>query len=105
MHRFKFVLYRPLQLLPVLFGISLITFVLIHAIPGDPVRTILGAKATPETMERIRAQFGLDKPILVQYGYFLKNLTKGEMGRSVVYKTGVVGLVAERFQAPIFLLA
>ena len=104
MHRFKFVLYRPIQLLPVLFGISLISFVLIHAIPGDPVRTILGAKATPEAIERIRAQFGLDKPIMVQYGYFLQNLGRGEMGRSVVYKIGVVELVAERFQATLFML-
>lgn len=105
MHRFKFVLYRPIQLLPVLFGISIVSFVLIHATPGDPVRTILGAKATAEVVERVRAQYGLDKPVLVQYGYFLKNLAHGEMGRSVVYKTGVVELVAERFVATIFLLA
>ncbi len=105
MHRFAFVLSRPLQLLPVLFGISLVSFVLVHSIPGDPVRALLGAKATPETIERVRAQFGLDQPVLVQYGYFLKNLARGEMGRSVVYKTGVVGLVAERFKATLFLLA
>lgn len=104
MHRFKFILYRPIQLLPVLFGISLISFVLIHAIPGDPVRTILGPKSTPEAIERIRAQFGLDKPIMVQYGYFLENLSHGEMGRSVVYKIGVVELVAGRFQATFFML-
>ena len=104
MQRFRFVLFRPVQLLPVLFGISIVTFVLIHSIPGDPVRTILGAKATPEAVERIRAQYGLDKPLLVQYGFFLKNLTKGEMGRSVVFKMPVVRLVTERLQATLFLL-
>jgi len=104
MHRFRFVLYRPLQLLPVLFGISVITFVLIHAIPGDPVRTILGPKATVEAITRVRAQFGLDKPVVVQYGLFLKNLVRGDLGRSVVYKVGVVELVAERFVATAFLL-
>jgi peptide/nickel transport system permease protein len=104
MHRFRFVLYRPFQLLPVLFGISVVTFVLIHAIPGDPVRAILGPKATPEVIERIRAEYGLDKPVVVQYFYFLKNVARGEMGKSIVFKTAVVGLVMERFEATIFLL-
>jgi peptide/nickel transport system permease protein len=104
MHRFRFVLHRPFQLLPVLFGISIVTFVLIHAIPGDPVRTILGAKATPEVIERVRAEYGLDRPVMVQYLYFLKNLARGEMGRSIVFKMPVIGLVTERMQATIFLL-
>ena len=105
MHRYRFVLHRPIQLLPVLFGISIVTFVLIHAIPGDPVRTILGPKATPEVIERVRSAYGLDQPVFVQYGYFLKNLAHGEMGRSVVYKVPVLGLVAERVQATLFLLS
>jgi peptide/nickel transport system permease protein len=104
MHRFRFVLYRPLQLLPVLFGISIVSFVLVHAIPGDPVRAIIGPKATPEVIERVRAQYGLDQPVVVQYLRFLENVAQGEMGRSVVYKTSVVGVVAERFEATIFLL-
>jgi ABC-type dipeptide/oligopeptide/nickel transport system permease component len=54
MHRFNFVLYRPIQLIPVLIGISIVTFVLIHAIPGDPARLLLGAKATPENLAVIR---------------------------------------------------
>lgn len=104
MHRFRFVLYRPFQLLPVLLGISIVSFVLVHAIPGDPVRALIGPKATPEVIERVRAQYGLDQPVAVQYLRFLQNLAKGEMGQSIVYKTGVVGLVAERFEATIFLL-
>lgn len=104
MHRFRFVLHRPLQLLPVLFGISIVTFVLVHAIPGDPVRTILGPKATPAVIERVRAEYGLDRPVFVQYLYFLKNLARGEMGRSVVYKAAVVGVVSERVQTTLFLL-
>ena len=47
MHRYKFVLYRPLQFLPVLFGISVITFILVRLIPGDPARVLLGTRATP----------------------------------------------------------
>jgi peptide/nickel transport system permease protein len=104
MHRYRFVLHRPLQLLPVLFGISIVTFLLVHAIPGDPVRAIIGAKVTPQVIERVRAEYGLDRPVLVQYGYFLKNLARGEMGRSVVFKMPVLGLVAERVQTTLFLL-
>ena len=105
MHRYRFVLHRPLQLLPVVFGISIVTFLLIHAIPGDPVRTIIGAKATPEVIERVRAEYGLDQPVLVQYGHFLKNLARGEMGRSIVFKMPVLGLVVERIQTTLSLLA
>ena len=96
MQRFKFVLYRPVQLIPVLFGISIITFVTIQSIPGDPVRTLLGIKATPEAVERIRAHYGLDEPLMVRYGYFLKNLVHGDMGRSLVYRAPVMEIVGER---------
>src|SRR5262249_24314452 len=104
MNRFRFVLYRPIQLLPVLFGISLVTFFLVHALPGEPVRTLLGGKATPETVARIRAQFGLDKPVLLQYLYFLENAAQGELGTSVVYTIPVGRVAAERIGATLLLL-
>ncbi|WP_343713751.1 ABC transporter permease [Inquilinus sp.] len=104
MHRFRFVLTRPLQLIPVLFGISIITFVLIRSIPGDPVRVLLGTKATPDAVARIRAQFGLDEPLWTQYGLFLQNLSHGEMGRSILYKVPVLGLIAERIEPTLLLV-
>ena len=104
MGRFRFVLSRPIQLIPVLFGISIVTFVMVHSIPGDPIRTLLGSKATPEAIERIRAEFGLDQPIWLQYVYFLENLTEGEMGVSVVYRMPVMELVFERLPVTFFLL-
>jgi ABC-type dipeptide/oligopeptide/nickel transport system permease component len=104
MHRFKFVLYRPLQLVPVLFGISVITFVLIHAIPGDPARLLLGARATAEAIAAIRNQFGLDQPVILQYAYFVQNLMHGELGRSIIYKTPVLAVVADRIAPTLFLL-
>ena len=104
MQRFRFVLYRPIQLLPVLFGISLVTFVLVHALPGDTVRAFLGPKASAETVERIRAQYGLDRPVLVQYLYFLKNLARGEIGTSVIYRMPVGRLVVERIDVTVMLL-
>ena len=96
MHRYRFILTRPVQLLPVLVGISIITFVLVRSIPGDPARVLLGTKSTPEAIIRIRAQFGLDEPLWVQYFYFIRNLFKGEMGTSILYRTDVLGLIGER---------
>jgi peptide/nickel transport system permease protein len=63
MHRFKFVIYRPIQMIPVLIGITLITFILIHSIPGDPVRILLGPRATKEVIKAVHAKYGLDKPV------------------------------------------
>jgi len=104
MERFKFVLYRPIQLIPVLFGISLVSFVLVQSIPGDPVRILLGVRATAEVIAKVRAQYGLDEPILVQYFFFLKNLAQGEFGRSIIYKTPVFTLIAARLMPTLFLL-
>ncbi|STW05893.1 glutathione transporter [Klebsiella grimontii] len=53
MHRYRFLLFRPLQLLPVLLGISLITFMMVRAIPGDPARILLGVRSTPAALARI----------------------------------------------------
>jgi peptide/nickel transport system permease protein len=102
--RFRFVLYRPLQLLPVLLGISIVTFVLIRSIPGDPARVLLGTKSTPEAIARIRAQFGLDEPLWIQYFYFLKNLFNGELGTSILYRVDVVRLIGERIGPTLFLV-
>lgn len=103
--RYRFVLYRPLQVLPVLLGISVVTFVLVRLIPGDPARVLLGARATPGAIAAIRAQYGLDQPIWAQYLYFLKNLAHGEMGRSILYKVDVLGLVAARIEPTLALVA
>ncbi len=104
MHRFRFILFRPLQLIPVLFGISVITFVLVRSIPGDPARILLGTKATAEAVARIRAQYGLDEPLWLQYLYFVKNLLHGEMGKSILYKTQVLGLVVDRIMPTLSLV-
>jgi len=105
MHRYRFVLARPFQLIPVLIGISLVTFVLVRSIPGDPARLILGTRATPQALERVRAQFGLDEPLWLQYFYFLRNLGRGEMGRSILYKVDVLGLVLARLEPTLVLVA
>ena len=104
MHRYKFVLTRPLQFLPVLFGISVITFVLVRLIPGDPARNILGTRATPAALASIRAQYGLDQPMWLQYFYFIKNLGNGEMGKSILYKIDVLPLISTRIEPTIALV-
>lgn len=104
MHRYKFVLYRPIQFLPVLFGISVVTFVLVRLIPGDPARVLLGARATPTAIANIRRQYGLDEPMWLQYFYFVKNLLNGEMGKSILYKIDVLKLIMTRIEPTLVLV-
>ncbi|MBP2835673.1 ABC transporter permease [Dickeya parazeae] len=104
MHRYRFLLFRPLQLLPVLLGISIITFAMVRAIPGDPARILLGVHSTPEALARIRAQFGLDEPLWVQYGYFLRNLLQGELGKSIVYRVDTLKLINSRLEPTLWLV-
>ncbi|MCH4549801.1 ABC transporter permease [Rhizobium changzhiense] len=104
MHRYKFVLTRPLQFLPVIFGISVITFILVRLIPGDPARNILGTRATPAALASIRAQYGLDQPMWLQYVYFVKNLGNGEMGKSILYKIDVLKLIVTRIEPTLALV-
>ncbi|RDD61081.1 ABC transporter permease [Ferruginivarius sediminum] len=104
MHRFKFVLYRPIQLLPVLIGVSIVTFILVQLIPGDPARILLGAKATPEAIAEVREKFGLDQPLVLQYVHFMKNLLQGELGRSIIYRAPVLSVVEQRVAPTLFLL-
>ncbi|HWA42460.1 MAG TPA: ABC transporter permease [Hypericibacter adhaerens] len=104
MGRYRFILWRPLQLVPVLLGVSLISFLLVHSIPGDPVRVLLGTRATASVIEATRAQYGLDQPLALQYLYFLKNLAAGEFGKSIIFKVGIPKLVVGRIVPTLFLL-
>lgn len=104
MSRYRFILYRPFQLLPVLLGISIITFVLVRSIPGDPARVLLGPRSTPEAIRRVREQFGLDEPLWLQYFYFVKNLFNGELGKSILYKVDVLKLIVTRIEPTLVLV-
>jgi peptide/nickel transport system permease protein len=95
-NRYRFVLHRPLQLLAVAFGISLVTFLIVRLIPGDPARTMLGTRATPTAIGNIHAEYGLDEPLWTQYVYFLSHLARGELGRSILYKVDVLTLIGTR---------
>src|SRR5699024_6363623 len=79
----SYTIRRLFMLIPVLFGVSIIVFSIVRAIPGDPARTILGTKASPEAIENVRESLGLDKPFFVQYGTYIKDLFAGDLGTSI----------------------
>ncbi|MFC4104044.1 ABC transporter permease [Paenibacillus xanthanilyticus] len=77
---------RLLMLIPVLLGMTIIVFAIIHAIPGDPADVILGEKASPESKAALRQELKLDEPLYVQYGDYLKKLVTGDLGTSIKTK-------------------
>lgn len=79
----SYILKRILLFIPTLLGITLITFFLMRSLPGDPVANMVGERATPETVARIRAETGIDKSPPIQYLLYLKRLVRGELGRSL----------------------
>lgn len=93
----KYILKRLLYLIPTIFGVSIIVFVLIRLIPGDPIEIILGQHATAELQEQAMRQLGLDKPIYVQFIYWLRNMLTGNWGRSIFNRRLVSELIIRRF--------
>ncbi|SDX02265.1 peptide/nickel transport system permease protein [Marininema mesophilum] len=77
------------MLIPVLIGMSIITFSIVHAIPGDPAKAILGDKATPEAVAQLKESMGLNKPMIVQYLDYVKGIMTGDLGTSFITKTPV----------------
>lgn len=73
-----------MQIIPVLLGVSFVVFFMVRAIPGDPAQILLGQNATQEQVANLRANMGLDKPVIVQYGLFLKDALTGNLGESIV---------------------
>ena len=104
MRHLTYVLRRLVHLLPVLFGITLVVFFMIHLVPGDPARTLLGTRATEEGVAALRASLGLDQPLWEQYLSFLGRLVRGDLGESFFYNADVNSLVFERLPATLWLL-
>jgi peptide/nickel transport system permease protein len=96
---FPFAVRRALQLVPVLLGLTLIVFALQAVALGDPVRAAMGQRGDPEAIARIRADYGLDAPLWVQYGQYLGRLLRGDLGRSFRQQVPVADLIAERLPA------
>lgn len=104
MKKLRLVALRLLQLVPVLIGISLITFVLAQATPGDPVRLIVGQRATEEVIAAVRQQYGLDEPIFVQYLVYVENLLQGDWGRSIAFRGPVLEFILSRVTPTLYLV-
>lgn len=103
MDRFAYVVGRLLQTIPTLIIIVILVFLMVHLIPGDPATIMLGLKATPEKIEMLTKHLGLDKPLWVQFGIFLKNLAHGDLGDSLVSRIPVVELIRRRLPLTLFL--
>jgi peptide/nickel transport system permease protein len=100
----SYVARRLLQTVFILFGISLVTFVLLYLVPADPARQIAGRSATAATVENIREQLGLNLPFYQQYLRYLGDLLQGDLGRSYLQKTEVSALIWSRLPASLLLM-
>ena len=99
----RYILFRAAASVPVLLGITIIVFVILSLIPGDPATAILGSYATPENVARLNAQLGLDRPLLQRYFIWLGNLLQGDLGRSFSLNRPVIDEILERFNATLIL--
>jgi len=104
MDKLRFLGRRLVQLIPVAIGITIVVFLMLRLIPGDPVRIILGSRATPEAIASLERGLGLDKPLWQQYLYFMRNLAQGDLGQSLSYRQPVRDLVLERLPATLWLV-
>ncbi|MEZ0320936.1 MAG: ABC transporter permease [Thermus sp.] len=95
----SYVLRRLLGLVPVLFGITLLVFLFLQLIPGDPAQAILGERGTPEQLAALREKLGLNKPLYVQYLTFVKNILTGDLGTSAVSTIPVAEELKRRWPA------
>ena len=98
-----YILKRLVSAIPVLFGITIIVFLIMSMIPGDPATAILGSYATPENVEKLNRDLGLDKPMVQRYFIWLGNMLTGDFGRSFSLNRPVIDEVLERFSATLIL--
>jgi peptide/nickel transport system permease protein len=97
----RFVVRRLLLLIPILIGLSILVFLWIRALPGGPAEALLGERATPETIAAIERQYGLDKPLPVQYWSYVKTVSRGDFGDSTVSRQPVVEEFRQKFPATV----
>lgn len=101
----RYFVRRLLLIIPVLIGVSVFTFILFYIVPGDPVLILVGERATPDTVARIRAELGLDKPPHVQYIAWVAKALKGDLGRSFINNRPIADSIQARFPVTLRLSA
>ncbi|HZM18692.1 MAG TPA: ABC transporter permease, partial [Gaiellaceae bacterium] len=97
----RFIVRRLMLLVPILLGLSLLVFLWIRALPAGPAQSLLGERATPETIRQIEEQYGLNEPIHVQYWSYLKTVGRGDLGTTIRTRRPVTDELKERFPATI----
>ena len=97
----RFIVRRLILLLPILLGLSLLVFLWIRALPAGPAQSLLGERATPETIRQIEEQYGLNEPIHIQYWSYLKTVGTGDLGTTIRTRRPVTDELKERFPATI----
>jgi peptide/nickel transport system permease protein len=97
----RFVVRRLLLLIPILIGVSFLVFVWIRSLPGSPAESLLGERATPATIERLRHQYGLDRSIFVQYEKYMETTLQGDLGYSIASRRPVTEELRHRFPATV----
>jgi peptide/nickel transport system permease protein len=100
----RYLVLRLVQTVPVLFGVSVIVFLLIRLIPGDPALAILGDRVTPAALARLHEEMGLDLPIWAQYVRFLDHALHGDFGTSLIYRTDVLSATVVRIPLSLLLI-
>lgn len=100
----RLILSRLLQAVPVLLGVSVVTYLLMAA-SGDPIRLLVGDRASAETVAAMRERYGLDEPLLRQYAVYLRNLVQGDLGASLRYRVPVADLLRSHYPVTLFLVA
>ena len=93
----EYVIRRILLVIPVLFGVTLVTFLLMYVVPGDPVLSMVGERYDQETLESLRAELHLDDPLVVQYLRYIGGVLRGDLGRSFITNRPVLESIAEKF--------
>ncbi|HET8629023.1 MAG TPA: ABC transporter permease, partial [Thermomicrobiales bacterium] len=101
----RYIARRLVQLVPVVFGITLVLFVLLRLLPGDPASAMLGDHATDEAVRRIDQQYGLGRPIYIQYFFYLRTLATFNLGMSIKYGVPVSSLLFHRLQVSLSVVA
>jgi len=104
MGRMTFVLRRLLQLVPVAIGCTIVVFFMIHLIPGDPARTILGIHATPKAVALLHQEWGLNRPLISQYWLFMDRLLHGNLGVSLFYGGSAESLILSHLPPTLWII-
>ena len=98
-----YIIRRVLLSIFVLFLITILSFLLLNIMPGDPVTILLGVDATPQRAEELRKELWMDRPMAVQYLHWLSNVFQGDLGKSVTNRESVSGLIAVRLPVTLYL--